>query len=474
MELYNLNSFKRPYLKFDDLSILNDSEFELKFEELELCITSEDSRGVAATLESLRSPEAPLWKEIMARRHEGPLSGLLDSLQHYGFVYESVGTAKTVETSNQQVSDLCTELYSLAQKIKLPSKKILEQLRAQLQDDASLTDMTILTGERNLFQLSLRLSFKAWRNICPPVITIAGNLLDVLLDQKQLPLENVALECYAFSEVRRCLLVFFWCLNRSCDVDAGRLVTEVPHAANNEMGVNLAILTERWAVNTLAKFGPSPFTDALQAPSTQLRLAQASYAQEYYITDRFIDIIAPAISHRVPRPLKKLIRKYYSEETGHDKYELKTCERLGLSYENLQASLPTPFSQILCDVFTYLAINDPISYFSAITITEGLPGQPNILNAIVANSKTLPEFCNHDSKHHESLNETLNHPMISRIFLTQCGELEPATLHRAFEFYAALLEIGWRSWNELHRMHVEQDQPALNNHFADFFKECQG
>ncbi len=461
MDTHNLSSFQRPYLRYDQLQLVSDEAFEIRYQEVELTISAGNARSLMAQLESLRTPDAPLWREVPNDR---ALFDLLDSLQHYGFVYEH-GHAGS---SAQGMSALYHEVYAELQQMQLPPAATLQSLQAQLAQPAAFDDVSLLRDESNLFLLALRLGIKAWTQICPPVLGLFSRVLESVAEGQCLPYPAPELECYAASEARRCALVFLWCLQRSTESDAERLIRDTPECADGEPGLNLALLTERWATQALQQVGESPFVAALAAPETCLRMAQASYAQEYYITDRFIDIIAPAIAHRVARPLKKLIRKYYAEETGHDKYELKTCQRLGLKYEDLQTCLPTPFSQLICDIYTYLASNDPISYFAAITITEGLPGQPNILNSVVAESGTLPASCNHDSRHHEMLNENLHHPMISRIFLAECGKLNRATTQRALLFYATLLEIGWRSWNELYRMHVQQNKPALNFTFADY------
>lgn len=473
MHAHDLNSFVRPFLKVDRIEVSNDAELELQFEEVELQISAHDPRTIAEGLAALRSPDAPQWRNILADKSDGTWPGLLNQLQHFGLVHEALHPAKAITAHQDQVHELLAELRALAQEIDMPDAACLRDIARVLKPESEQNDLALLQTEKNLFLLCLKLSIKAWRTNCPPALDLAERFLAGLLGEETGEKRMPSLACYSIQEMRRCMLVFVWCLHRSCAPDAQRLLTQAPLATMPTMGVNLALMTEKWAVKALADLGPSPFTEALREPATQLRLAQASYAQEYYITERFVDIIAPAISHRLPRPLKKLVRKYYSEEIGHDKYELKTCERLGLPFDMLQAGLPTPFSQILCDVFTYLALHDPISYFSAITITEGLPGQPNVLNSVIAESGVLPEDCNHESRHHEELNENLRHPMISRIFLAQCGELDEETQQRAFAFYGALLEVGWRTWNELHRMHVQFGKPAVNSRIRDFFPAVQ-
>lgn len=468
MESWSLEHYQKPVLCAGTLHINDGEGIQVGEVDAELEIQCEDPCRVLTVLSALKSSNSSEWDVVKKLDDADELGIIISALNENGLIRETL-SEHTVEKKSAIIKNVIDEAYNAL----FPWKESLlvhaTELKRFINESQGVFAEELLISERNIFLLYAKISIVTWRQLYPSAIPVTNELLERLTDTFS---ESHPVDFNAFwaGEARKCLSVIAWSLVRSLDADAARKKFPELVISSPDSGINLALRLERWAKDCLEGFGTARFPAALKTNShkQQKTLIQAVYAQEYYITERFIDLVSNAMALRLPRPLKKQLRRYYSEEMGHESYELRTCISLGLDEEDINNSLPVPFAQLLCDTYTWLAGNHVVAYAAAATITEGLPGQPNIINEAVATSGIFSEEVNESSRKHEILNEKLNHPYISRILLAECGEQSIKTQQTARDFYGFLLEMTWRTWEELEKFHVQMKRPALSYSIKDF------
>ncbi|KTB87675.1 hypothetical protein [Pseudomonas syringae] len=468
MEKWSIGSYKKPFLNIGYFSPDEaGASIEIGEHHSEFSLTSESLDALDNTLKSLGTCDSEHWIALKQNTSERPLQDIVAILDDAGLIREAA-PEHTLAKKQGLLNDTLEEAYAALAKQGFNQQLIVQELLESIQASSPVPVTALYNSSSNIYLIYARLALDSWKVICPPAVPAAAALLKRLAGQR---VETTDIEFSAFwvGEVRKCLSALTWLLVRSQQQDAEKLCSSVLPATDVDSGLNLAIRLERWGLEFLGEQDASRYRSAFSEDNDRCdALIAASYAQEYYITDRFIDLICPAISQRLPRPLKKLARRYYMEEAGHELYELKTCKSLGMSEADLHTALPTPYAQLLCDFYTYFATTDVVSYFAAATITEGLPGQENLLNSLSTQFNKTAVFNNRPSRKHEQLNEKLAHQYISRIMLSEVGELSTQQQQTTATAYALLLELTHRAWEELHRLHVLNKRPPLNFAMSDF------
>lgn len=454
-----------PFLEKNDTGLIEIGENVAEFE-----ITSTDPEKMFAQLLSLKKGDQKTWRQFNEASKGSDEYQILSVLHEYGFIRETFSMHTPIKKA-QLAEAVLAEAIEALQPWKDNLQKQFGELHAFIEHLDKADIVKLINTEKNAFLLYCKTALLTWNQLCPPAV----NLTQLMLLRLKGGSASSDVEFNAFwsGEARKCLTVIVWALVRSLDKDSVRKTFPEFVIDKPDSGTNLALRLERWAKDSLELFGEAKFPVALRNTESkeQKVLFQAVYAQEYYITDRFVDLVSNAMALRLPPPLKKLLRRYYNEEIGHEAYELRTCLSLGLDSEELHSALPTPFAQLLCDTYTWLAGHHVVAYAAAATITEGLPGQPNVINEAVASSGIFPEEVNESSRKHEILNEKLAHPYISRLLLAECGEQSIEVQEIARDCYGLLLEMTWRTWEELEKLHVQSKRPALNFSMRDFLSE---
>lgn len=262
---------------------------------------------------------------------------------------------------------------------------------------------------------------------------------------------------YSNRDIESCLYAFKSLLISSLDLGSKRKRYQINDFYETTSGINFALMSERFIRDYSIDIGESDFFKELQKPDNHKSLATACYIQEYFINYRFTETIAPMISKRLNHSIKKAFTQYYDEEVGHEVYELETCINLGVTKEYLENHLPLPLTQVFCDAFTYLSSFEPLSYFTCVMITEGMPGEPSQINDLLFNSAMLQDFFNAASKKHEQLNDELNHQYLSRLFLSKIYSIDNAEQKRLLHILSWMVELNHRAWEELHqRIYIER------------------
>ena len=125
--------------------------------------------------------------------------------------------------------------------------------------------------------------------------------------------------------------------------DAGRLPTPPIPDLSLCAGLEFMRRTEVLTRMALSAWGQNPYVTALDALKDNYSpLVAGPFIEQYHVTRRFVEIIAPLLSKRLAAPLRKMMFRYYSEEVGHEALESTTCEALGVSQPALDRTLPLP------------------------------------------------------------------------------------------------------------------------------------
>lgn len=471
MEQWTLKDFKQPKV-LSKITENENGDIELDDGYMEYALDGDISSNIMEAVEQSKSSD--FWQELANGNLPKEHTCFFEELQEMGMIGEGSDIDTEVKNKQQFILDSIEEAIAAfngsrnANESVDSARKALQQVETLLSGQ-SLDINTDILDETNFFSKVLAMQLCAWQRLCPPALQAASQVLHSILD---LPVETSAVRAGIFpaQEIRRCLCALIWAITRSVDEDAQVKLTTIPAIESADHAINLGILAEKHALYSLEQLGKSNFLDELSKPENKKLLACAGYAQEYYITDRFIDLIAPGISKRLPRQLKFLLRRYYNEEVGHESFELKTCRALGMKKDDLLQAIPSPFGQLVCDLFSWLAHDEPLAYFSTISITEGLPGQRNPINEVVLDSDLMSNDHKFGSKQHEDLNFVLYHQQLPRWFLSECGVLEIDEQIQTMKFYNTMLEVSFRAWEELHRMHVKFQVPLNPQEMTAYIK----
>lgn len=319
-------------------------------------------------------------------------------------------------------------------------------------------------SSENFYYIAMYVLMKNAKNNNPYGFLLISQFLECLISHfkklQYLPEVIIDSEClylYSSRDVEACLYAFNSLLVSYFGETSLRASYQIKDFYATKSGINFALLSEQFSRDYSVSLGESQFLSALQKSENHRLLAPACYIQEYYVNYRFTETITPMISKRLKNTLRDAFAKYYDEEVGHEFFELETCMNLGVKKEYLETHLPLPLTQVFCDAYTYLSFQDPLSYFTSVMVTEGIPGEPSLINEILTHSATLQDSFNDSSKEHEQLNVELGHQYLSRKFLSKIRSIDNSEQKKALHILAWMLELNHRAWEELYqRIYVER------------------
>ncbi|OHX17062.1 hypothetical protein [Chromobacterium sphagni] len=226
---------------------------------------------------------------------------------------------------------------------------------------------------------------------------------------------------------------------------SGRLAVTDP-----DSGVNFMRRAEQFALESLSQLGESRYVQRVNADGASFSpLVQGLFVEQYHVTQRFVEIIAPLMTKRLRTPLKQRVYRYFQEELGHEAFERATCEALGVPSSWLDQALPLPLFQAYVDAFTVLGRYDPIGYLSSIMVTEGMPGMDNPVHQRLESLVEDRADYQRVAKRHDDLNLELNHAALSRLFFREISVLSPQTQRWALGNLAYLLELNLRAMDQV-------------------------
>ena len=99
---------------------------------------------------------------------------------------------------------------------------------------------------------------------------------------------------------------------------------------------------------------------------------------------------------------------------------------------------------------------DPIAFFAAIMVTEGMLGEQSAVSDMMAEvSRTNDEF-RRVSRLHDQLNRELHHTAIARQAFEHIAFITVDRQRRALNWLLFLLELNHRLWNDLVDFYMPQ------------------
>lgn len=231
---------------------------------------------------------------------------------------------------------------------------------------------------------------------------------------------------------------------------------------------------ECFADAVIERLGGNAYLDRLKSASANDPLLAGLAIEEYHVTRRFVEIIAPMLCKRLPHALRTLMFRYYAEEVGHEAFEEDTCVAYGIDRDALHASLPLPFHATFVDAFTLVAQSQPVAFLCAVMVTEGLYARPSPLaervQALTADMDVVQAVCNR----HNDLNACLHHDTITRHALCTIEALSADEKTDALRTMALLLEINARTWDDLADFYGASPQLALHGFLGARVEHVRG
>jgi hypothetical protein len=93
--------------------------------------------------------------------------------------------------------------------------------------------------------------------------------------------------------------------------------------------------------------------------------------ENYHLLFRESFFDSPILSYAWNRDVRQRINEFYCEELGHDRLLLQSLESIGLSGDELFASVPLPQTMALCHALSCWARHDPLFFFTTLGPLEG-------------------------------------------------------------------------------------------------------
>lgn len=494
-QLWFLDQFKQPRLALDAAHILarDDADLMLDDDEMELQMTlasAQERDGVLHGLRALCQPAQEAWRDLRSLPPAHPLANVVDALYVAGYVEETAQPPARAQlqsawrrTVQHYVDLLARHAATLAPdrhaRFTAHLQLLLGEVRRLLRTGPGTTaapDPVLpppLWSNDNFYVLTMQIQLRYAHRNNALGLALIHQLLCLLEhglglaaaapDEAALaaPLEAYLVNVYHDRDAEACLYAFTEFLQAATTPAAARACLAESAPPASMAGINFALGSEDYARACSAMLGESRFFAALQDPANHLLMAPACYLQEYFVNYRFVETITPMITKRLTPRLKEMFWRYYSEEIGHEQFELETCRQLGIDTAYIASHLPLPLTQAFCDSFSYLSECEEIGYLTSVMVTEGMPGDPSLINQILSHSPVLAQTFNSASLAHEELNQELAHQFLSRIFLSQIPSVDPATQARALSILSYMIELNFRAWEDLHQRVVVEGQPYM-------------
>ena len=461
--------------------------------EFEVALGADNAAGVevAAFLTSLTDAQSPLWNELKSFRSDEGGLGFVEELDRLGLIQDSHIIPETGDALNPSLEMTLSRgslfLQSLfAERSGDRARQHSEHLLASAEwlvaafvsehqpDLASCFDYRSNSArdaldEKNFYLLTIELQFRDWRQNCPAALAAVVEVLRRALDRNSADRSLINLLCRLSSDGTslESVIHYLWgfgdLLSSSIQPGAERLCIGAQQDLTARTGLQFILEAERIAAEALVRFGPPRILEAINDVQAGERLIKGAYIQEYHVTSRFIGIITPMLSKRLLHPLRGRLIRYYAEEVGHEKFELETCESLGIPSEDLKNSSPLPLNQAFVDVFAYLATNEPVAYMTAIFLTEGMPRARAPLAPVMKKSLRHNLRFGAVAGRHEGLNDELNHASLSRLLLVNLPRVDPHTQKRALDYLLYLVELNYRTWDLVYQYYIDPNLPLHYN-----------
>ena len=233
--------------------------------------------------------------------------------------------------------------------------------------------------------------------------------------------------------------------------DAVRRVRSERATTKTVSGINFILDLEHEVTRLLLDLGESPAVAAVQDPALAPRVVRAAFLQEYFVTCRYVEIVAPLLSKRFPEGLRDSVHRYFGEEMGHETFERENCLRLGMTQREIDASEQLSLHLAYVDILTALAAESPVSFFCASMFTEGMISTNDSLVSLAA--KAIPDdpVVIAAISEHVAVNEESDHRGVGRDWMSHVPVVDERLQAEIGNLTAYLAELNWRMWQQLVR-----------------------
>ena len=508
MRSWSLASYRRPFLRIDDVRVEPTGMVVLQWKEQVYELEASGGGGsvhLAALLAAIRDPASAAWSALQA---DGPWQDLAEQLDQYGLLAEAddlVDARRLAE--EQELAELIEAAAGWLSKAveRMAAVGRLDALRGAADSVLRLADALlfcqIAESDSDLLPHDVGMSDRQPLAARPPSDLFFATVLDHQLRhwRRSAP-HSLAMTCLALRRARGLLstapsglsdaasallprlaggpyeptdaAVHLTCLTsllvQASGSEARRVLDDLVTARSSVCsGINLMLEGEALAVRALRRLGPSRYHQALLTGAPPQRLAIGTYVEQYHITRRFVEIILPVLGKRLRTPLRDQLFSYYAEEVGHETFEMDTCLALGLGEDAITGAVPLPAFTAYIDVFAHVAEVDPIGFLTSVMVTEGLPGTRTPVNDLLEAAGALDGTPAAEvMRRHEEVNLELDHTTLARRLLAEVPVISPAAQMRALDHMLLLLELNFRAWEELYMYYTDMTMPALHRAFG--------
>lgn len=489
MDLWTFQRYEEPCLCVDAVEHDSDAavvRLRSGTQTYRLAFDDEDAAAqIAADLRTLSDSTAPLWRMLRDSAPGSAWHVLGTFLDTHSLIGEARGgAAQHLARQTARIAGCIDGTMAAVLKDLGPEQRALAARHA-----ATLLDhlpRSVASGpvldpagdpfdaavQPNFFLALLNAEFEYFRRASPPTLAAAAMLLEAIAGTA--PAAQWARDILADAAAlydQRDLESHLWLVGRALAMSTGpgaaRLATAPIPATTLASGLEFMRQTELLTRETLDLWGENPYLTAIDRLGGEYApLVAGPFIEQYHVTSRFVEIIAPLLCTRLSRPLRAQMFRYFSEEFGHEALESTTCQALGVAEAALDRTVPLPLHFAFVDILTLLAGLDPIASFAAIMVIEGIFGEPPKMSLRLVAAARRNEAFRNVSGEHDALNETLNHNSISRDMFACVDAVSGPRQALAMRRILFLLELNHRAWGGIADFYGPQDTLRLHGRFG--------
>ncbi|AJK50119.1 iron-containing redox enzyme family protein [Burkholderia plantarii] len=137
----------------------------------------------------------------------------------------------------------------------------------------------------------------------------------------------------------------------------------------------------------------------------------------YHVTSRAHDCLAPIIA-RMHGALKPLAIDYVLDEYRHDKLLMKSLLSLGYTREQVERSLPLPYTNAVMNLLARWSNTDLLSFMGCLFVFEGTQDIGDAYIQQIGQYDLPPEFLHGQAVHNE-VNNAGDHGAVSRLLYSR-------------------------------------------------------
>jgi len=470
-ERWSVDRYQLPQLDVQSIRRLDDT-LQVDSRRGVCKLTCDDAasfdRELLPMLDALRDPASAVWSAVRDQAEStAELIPMLRELDHLGLIRECgpVDASRAHAAIERAVRSWSAQLGRELAAGPEQAVAAVDQLADELSEPRA--GQGAVLGEHSFFAMTLVLQARSLRAGAPAVLALLVAGLRAAVRRVRLG-ETGAWWCgvgempASADEDWSCGLIDLRVVRRNLAA-AGHLVRDAvsPGAARRVRshrapvdplsGINFMLDLEAELARILAGLGPSPAFTALEDPALARRVIRSAFLQEYLVTCRFAECLAPLLSRRFAEPLRDAVHRYFAEETGHEAFERDYCVRLGFTEQELDRAEPLPLHLAFVDILSALAGESPIAVFCASMFTRGAISTRNVLASLTRRALPDEPLLVEAIGDHLAADGGADHGGVGRDWMSRVPLVTPRIQREVGDLVAYLAELNWRMWDQLVR-----------------------